>query len=355
MRISKTVNGVVHEYIYDGDLLISEQFGDTLLIYVYDEAGSPIGFKYRTTGYAIGAFDSYVFGKNLQGDIVAIYNTSGTSVATYKYDAWGNVISATGTMASVNPFRYRGYYYDTETGFYYLQSRYYDPAIGRFINADGYVSTGQGVLGNNMFAYCGNNPINRVDLTGQFWSEIWEFVKTAVAEIGKTMGAMAPAFAGCGGAALSDGPLPFGDIVGLAGTAFLIVSAIGCGIYQAAQAPAISIPKEDTNEKDITVPTPSNGTTYYHVTTPDNAAAIMATGIMTGSKWESGYVYAWKTNPSKYAIENSGAHMGVTISFKTSVPFVRDTGITDPKVQMYGPVVSTMPGPIVVWDVQIVG
>ena len=81
----------------------------------------------------------------------------------------------------------------------------------------------------------------------------------------------------------------------------------------------------------------------------------MATGIMTGSKWESGYVYAWKTNPSKYAIENSGAHMGVTISFKTSVPFVRDTGITDPKVQMYGPVVSTMPGPIVVWDVQIVG
>ena len=83
-------------------LLISEQFGDTLLIYVYDEAGSPIAFKYRTTGYAIGAFDSYVFEKNLQGDIIAIYNTSGTSVATYKYDAWGNVISATGTMASVN-------------------------------------------------------------------------------------------------------------------------------------------------------------------------------------------------------------------------------------------------------------
>ena len=110
-------------------LLISEQFGDTLLIYVYDEAGSPIGFKYCTTGYAIGTFDSYVFEKNLQGDIIAIYNTSGTAVATYKYDAWGNVISATGTMASVNPFRYRGYYYDTETGFYYLQSRYYDPAI----------------------------------------------------------------------------------------------------------------------------------------------------------------------------------------------------------------------------------
>ena len=75
-------------------LLISEQFGDTLLIYVYDEAGSPIGFKYRTTGYAIGAFDSYVFEKNLQGGIIAIYNTSGTAAATYKYDSWGNVIPA---------------------------------------------------------------------------------------------------------------------------------------------------------------------------------------------------------------------------------------------------------------------
>ena len=169
LRISKTVNGVVHEYIYDGDLLISEQFGDTLLIYVYDEAGSPIGFKYRTTGYAIGTFDSYVFEKNLQGDIIAIYNTSGTSVATYKYDAWGNVISATGTMASVNPFRYRGYYYDTETGFYYLQSRYYDPAIGRFINADNIIANvGGNIRGYNVYAYCFNNPINMHDQSGNW-------------------------------------------------------------------------------------------------------------------------------------------------------------------------------------------
>ena len=140
MRIIKTVNGVEHKYTYDGSLLISEQFGDTLLIYVYDEAGSPIGFKYRTTGYAIGAFDSYVFEKNLQGDIIAIYNTSGTAVAMYTYDAWGRLISAGSTLASTigayNPFRYRGYYYDEDTGFYYLQSMYYDPAIGRFINAD---------------------------------------------------------------------------------------------------------------------------------------------------------------------------------------------------------------------------
>ena len=70
-------------------------------------------------------------------------------------------------IANVNPIRYRGYYYDVETGFYYLQSRYYDPEVGRFINADEYISTGQGILGHNMFAYCLNNPVNRVDPTGE--------------------------------------------------------------------------------------------------------------------------------------------------------------------------------------------
>ena len=87
-------------------------------------------------------------------------------------DAWGNVLSISGmyanTLGQDNPIRYRGYYYDFETGFYYLQSRYYDPAMGRFINADGYVSTGQGILGNNMFAYCLNNPVNKSDFSGEF-------------------------------------------------------------------------------------------------------------------------------------------------------------------------------------------
>ena len=82
-------------------------------------------------------------------------------------------------LGSNNPFRYRGYYYDTETGFYLTGTRYYDPEIGRFINADGYVSTGQGILGNNMFAYCGNNPVNRADPTGMFWKEIGNFFSNA--------------------------------------------------------------------------------------------------------------------------------------------------------------------------------
>jgi len=90
------------------------------------------------------------------------------TVAEYSYDAWGSVLSATGSFANVNPLRYRGYYFDTETGFYYLQSRYYDPVVKRFLNADSYGSTGQGFLGYNMFAYCGNGPIVHCDFAGTF-------------------------------------------------------------------------------------------------------------------------------------------------------------------------------------------
>ena len=91
-------------------------------------------------------------------------------VVEYTYDAWGRLLSTTGSMANTlglhNPLRYRGYVYDRETGLYYLQSRYYNPEWGRFINADGLISTGQGLIGNNMYAYCLNNPINHKDNTG---------------------------------------------------------------------------------------------------------------------------------------------------------------------------------------------
>lgn len=99
-----------------------------------------------------------------------IYQYEGSLItyAEYTYDAWGSVIAESGTYGyeTLNPLRYRGYYFDTETGFYYLQSRYYDPALGRFINADSYASTGQGFLGYNMFAYCGNRPLVTVDFFG---------------------------------------------------------------------------------------------------------------------------------------------------------------------------------------------
>jgi RHS repeat-associated protein len=113
---------------------------------------------------------TYYYVTNIQGDVIAILDSNRVVKATYNYDAWGNSFTTNDTINStignLNPLRYRGYVYDTESGLYYLQSRYYDPEIGRFLNADILISTGQGLLGNNMFAYCTNNPVNFWDPAG---------------------------------------------------------------------------------------------------------------------------------------------------------------------------------------------
>ena len=117
-------------------------------------------------------WDTYWYEKNLQGDIIAIYSASGTQLVTYKYDAWGKTTvtysnNGANTTAVKNNLTYRGYYYDSDLDLYHLQTRYYDPVICRFINADGYLSTGQGLTGYNMFVYCGNNPVMYVDYIGR--------------------------------------------------------------------------------------------------------------------------------------------------------------------------------------------
>jgi len=112
----------------------------------------------------------YYYVTSLQGDVVLILDNTGELVVSYDYDAWGNILATGGSLAptlgAYNPLRYRGYVYDHETGLYYLQSRYYNPQWGRFLNADTLVSTGQGNLGNNMFAYCLNNPVAYQDSAG---------------------------------------------------------------------------------------------------------------------------------------------------------------------------------------------
>ena len=140
--------------------------------YTFDENGEVCGISLWNQGDT--AWTKYYFVKNLQGDVLAVYQygSSFTKVAEYTYDSWGNVLTATGALANINPFRYRSYYQDTETGFYYLQSRYYDPAIGRFINADSFASTGQDFIGCNMFAYCGNSPVVRIDFSGKSFAVI---------------------------------------------------------------------------------------------------------------------------------------------------------------------------------------
>ena len=205
IRTSKISNGVEHIYHLNGSLIMSEEWSNNLVLYIYDTDGSPIGMQYRNTSYAEGVFDTYWYEKNLQGDIVAVYDEDGTKLVTYTYDAWGNCTvsypnNGSSSTAIYNPFRYRGYYLDTETGFYYLNSRYYDPAIGRFLNADSVVSgTGESVHGYNLFAYCFNNPVNMSDTSGN-WPKWATKLVAAVAVVAAvaTVAAVTVATAGTG-------------------------------------------------------------------------------------------------------------------------------------------------------------
>ena len=172
IRTSKTKNGITTTYHLIGSQIIAEETSGNITVYLYDESGLPIGFQYRASTYAENVWDTYFYEKNLQGDIVAVYSDTGVLLTTYVYDAWGNFSvsysnGGASTTATKNPFTYRGYYYDGDLGLYYLNSRYYDAVVGRFISADGYVSTGQGLLGYNMYAYCNNNPVNYVDYYGE--------------------------------------------------------------------------------------------------------------------------------------------------------------------------------------------
>ena len=159
---------VTHEYLTLNGKVARETIKTNnsltaVLDFIYDESGKPFALKYSTDG---ATFDTYYYVLNLHGDVVKLIQANGHVVAQYTYDAWGNLLDSGGNLATVNPLRYRGYYYDSETGFYYLQSRYYDPANRRFINADVYASTGQGFVGTNMFAYCNNKPIINSDPSG---------------------------------------------------------------------------------------------------------------------------------------------------------------------------------------------
>ncbi len=172
LRVGKNVNGTVTSYVLHGKNVVHLTQGSNNLHFFYGADGSPAIVEYNGVSYG------YV--KNLQGDIIAIVNTSGVAVVQYAYDAWGRPLSKSGSMAStlgtLNPIRYRGYVYDEETGLYYLRSRYYNPTWSRFINAN--IVTDNRC---NLSAYCIDNPINLVDSTGFLpkrftWSDIQDFI-----------------------------------------------------------------------------------------------------------------------------------------------------------------------------------
>ena len=165
-RTSKIINGINFNYFWDGSKLTAQTWLGNTIYFYYDNNGVPIGFDYNN--------DHYYYITNLQRDIIAILSLDGDLVAEYEYDAWGNynIISNIDGIADINPLRYRGYYYDSDTGLYYLQSRYYDANIGRFINADdlnvliSLDGFDKKVLGMNLFSYANNNPISNRDSLG---------------------------------------------------------------------------------------------------------------------------------------------------------------------------------------------
>ena len=191
LRYEKTVNGITTRQYLEGDKIIAEE--------ILNASGSVAHTKYYIydqTGIAGMVYDgdSYYFGKNIFGDVTTIYDCYGNWEAGYEYDLWGNITSGGSSgIAKENPFRYRGYYYDSETGFYYLQSRYYDPEICRFINADNLElpSTLSGTPGHlNLYAYCNNNPVMYSDPRGDFiFSLIASIVvNAALSAVGSVLG-----------------------------------------------------------------------------------------------------------------------------------------------------------------------
>ena len=137
LRTEKTVNGSTRRYIWNSSQLMADVGAADAFYFHYSSGGELIGYTYKTAE----AETECILVKNQQGDVERVISADGTILAAYTYDAWGNVLTAEGILAQQNPIRYRSYYFDTETSLYYLQSRYYDPAIGRFINADGCVTT----------------------------------------------------------------------------------------------------------------------------------------------------------------------------------------------------------------------
>ncbi|AOR23440.1 RHS repeat-associated core domain-containing protein [Clostridium taeniosporum] len=196
IRTQKTVNDITTNYHLVGDKVTYEDNGIDKIYYTYDASGQLVSMNI-TSSETSDINGEYYYIRNAQGDIIGLFDGTETQIASYSYDSWGKLISIkdgsgvditndTESIGYKNPYRYRGYRYDTETGLYYLQSRYYNPEWGRFINADSEGGTVGELLSHNVFAYCGNNPVNRLDPDGRAW---WIIGAVAGAVVGGIAGA----------------------------------------------------------------------------------------------------------------------------------------------------------------------
>ena len=230
VRTSKTVNGTTYNYMTLSGKVMRQQWGNKSLEFIYDDGNQPFAMIYNDGSTST----LYYYVLNAQGDVIALLNANGTLAASYNYGAWGNYSvhdnkGAKNTsptfIGHINPLRYRGYYYDRETRLYYLQSRYYDFANCRFINADTFATTdANGFLSANMFAYCENNPVGNSDPNG-------EFLNTLIGAVtGAALGAALALVTGENVKAAAISGAISGGIAGFATDAIIVTGGTALGV-----------------------------------------------------------------------------------------------------------------------------
>ena len=197
IRTSKTVNGITTNYYLEGSKIVFEDRNNTMLYYLYN-GDEQLGFVYNS--------NTYYYHKNIFGDIIGILNSNYEEIVTYEYDSWGAISNITDTsginLGTINPFRYRSYYYDEETKLYYLNSRYYNPEWGRFVNGDSIILANKDTISGNIFQYVSNNWINLTDYSGNgIFNVIFDTIKS-----------LTPFYAAAAAGTTADGPLPYVDM-----------------------------------------------------------------------------------------------------------------------------------------------
>ena len=293
VRDSKTVDGVKHEYITQGGNVTLERWNDgeeKSLEFIYDNGGAPYSVIYSRGN----ELDTYYYILNQQGDVIRIVDTSGKTVAEYTYNGWGEILNVSNAKGSeigtLNPIRYRGYYYDSELNMYYLQSRYYDPVMKRMIASDDESLTSDATLNNNnLFAYCDNNPVNRADTEGECWNVVAGAVLGATFNIGSTVlvnmiagektTAKDIAYAGLSGAATGAlGGALSSEWVSTA--AEVAINSFASGVSEAMSQYSTVKARANTEKRKIT--TKEKATVATHAIAAAGAAAI--TSLVSGHK-----------------------------------------------------------------------
>ena len=273
LRTSRSNGTTTYNYVYNNGQLRKMTVNGQPLIFRYGADGKPYSLRYAGVDYL------YIL--NAQGDVIGIANTSGTQVVSYAYDPWGNILSVTDSTTSglgqLNPLRYRGYVYDNETGLYYVQTRYYNPEIGRWINADdpAYLGADGTHLSYNLFAYCQNNPVQYSDTTGTFINTI------TGALVGAIVGAINAAIKGddvLAGAAIGAAT---GALAGVAADVAIATGGVG-GLAIAALGGAISsgsnyAATELVNDRSV------NGANFALEATVGAVANVLTFGLGKGS------------------------------------------------------------------------